>query len=62
MTSQLQIGLLMLYQEGRSAHASRLALVYHRPKMPELGVEPGLLSRTRNVLGLLASESAVAQP
>ena len=51
----------MLYQRSRLAHASRPSLMYHRPKMPELGIEPRLLSRTHNVLGLLASESAVAQ-
>ena len=60
MTLQLQIDLLMLYQGGRSANASLLAPLCDRPKMPELGIEPGTIST--KVLDVLASEHAVAQP
>ena len=62
MTSQLQIGLSMLYREGWSADVSLLALVRHRPKMPERGIEPRALSRTLSVHDVLATEPAVAQP
>ena len=50
----------MLYQGGWSAVASVLALVRHRPKMPDLGFDPRSIST--KLLDVLASESTVALP